>query len=286
MKNRKDGIRVKNLDGMHRLMVHIKPYRADSDVYINTNVDVTEMVKYVEKLKKQDKYKDLTYFHVFCTAIGKLIYNRPLLNRFIINRRFYDRKFVNLSFVAKREFTDSSEENFSSLKIEENDNLLSLSQKISGKVKSVRESKLNSADDFMDKFGKLPVGLLRVLCSILKFADNHDLIPESLTKNSIYHSSVIITNLGSINCGAIYHNLTDFGTNSILVAVGKIKDEPVVINGKVEIRKMCEFGINLDERIADGFYFTKSLEYFNYIMSHPESLEENANVAINLKKPE
>ena len=112
MKNRKDGIRVKNLDGMHGLMVHIKPYRADSDVYINTNVDVTEMVKYVEKLKKQDKYKDLTYFHVFCTAIGKLIYNRPLLNRFVINRRFYDRKFVNLSFVAKREFTDSSEENF------------------------------------------------------------------------------------------------------------------------------------------------------------------------------
>lgn len=52
MKNRKDGKRVKNLDGMHGLITHIKPYRADSDVYINTKIDVTEMVKYVEKLKK------------------------------------------------------------------------------------------------------------------------------------------------------------------------------------------------------------------------------------------
>ena len=272
--NRRDGIKVKDLDGMHNLMLEIMPKRCDSDVYISAKIDVTNLVDYVNKLKKKEEYEHLTYFHTFCIAIGKLIYNRPLLNRFIINRRFYDRKFVNLSFVAKREFTDSSEENFSSLKIEENDNLLSLSQKISGKVKSVRESKLNSADDFMDKFGKLPVGLLRVLCSILKFADNHDLIPESLTKNSIYHSSVIITNLGSINCGAIYHNLTDFGTNSILVAVGKIKDEPVVINGKVEIRKMCEFGINLDERIGDGYYFVKSMKVFEYLLNHPELLEE------------
>ena len=284
MKNRKDGKRVKNLDGMHGLITHIKPYRADSDVYINTKIDVTEMVKYVEKLKKTKEYEHLTYFHVFSTAIAKLVYNRPLLNRFVINRRYYDRNFVNLSFVAKREFTDTSEENFSSLIIEKDDNLKTISDKISGKVKSVRQSKLNSADDFMDKVGKLPVGLLRIICSLLKFADNHDLIPQSLTKNSIYHSSVIMTNLGSINCGSIYHNLTDFGTNSILIAIGKITEEPMVVNGKIEIRKVCDFGINLDERIADGFYFTKSLEYFRYVLEHPELLEENANVAIDIKK--
>ena len=58
----------------------------------------------------------------------------------------------------------------------------------------------------------------------------------------------------------------------------------MVIDGKVEIRKVCDFGINLDERIADGFYFTKSLEYFRYVFEHPELLEENANVAIDLNK--
>ena len=282
--NRRDGIKVKDIDGMHNLMLEIMPKRCDSDVYISSKIDVTKLVEYVNKLKKKDDYKNLTYFHTFCIAVGKLIYNRPLLNRFVINRRYYDRNFVNLSFVAKREFTDTSEENFSSLIVEKDDNLKTISDKISGKVKSVRQSKLNSADDFMDKVGKLPVGLLRIICSLLKFADNHDLIPESLTKNSIYHSSVIMTNLGSINCGSIYHNLTDFGTNSILIAIGKITEEPMVINGKIEIRKVCDFGINLDERIADGFYFTKSLEYFRYVLEHPELLEENANVAIDIKK--
>ena len=137
MKNRKDGKRVKNLDGMHGLITHIKPYRADSDVYINTKIDVTE----VEKLKKTKEYEHLTYFHVFSTAIAKLVYNRPLLNRFVINRRYYDRNFVNLSFVAKREFTDTSEENFSSLIVEKDDNLKTISDIRQSKKRSPKQIK-------------------------------------------------------------------------------------------------------------------------------------------------
>lgn len=238
MTNRKDGIRVKNIDGLHGLIAHIKPSRADSDVYINTKIDVTELVKYIDKLKAKKKYEKLTYFHAFCIAVGKLFYNRPYLNRFIIGKKFYDRKFINISFVAKREFTDNSEENFSVINIDENDNIFSLSNKISKQVSSVRTSKTNDADNFINKIGKLPKWIKNILVSILRFADNHDLIPTNLTNNSIYHSSIILSNLGSINCGAIYHNLTDFGTNSILMTIGKIKEEPVVIDGKIEIRKI------------------------------------------------
>lgn len=282
MRNRKDGKCVKNLDGMHGLMVHVKPYRADSDVYINQKMDVTKLVEYYEKIKMNNEEIKTTYFHMFCTALGKTIYNRPLLNRFVINKKYYDRNEIKISFVAKREFTDESEENFSVITIDENDNLISLRDKISGQVKSIRTSNLNSADKFMDLVGKLPKFIKNIIVAIVKFADNHDLLPASLTNDSIYHTSVIVSNLGSIKCGAIYHNLTDFGTNSILITIGEIKEEPVVIDGKVEIRKLCEFGANLDERIADGFYFAKSLKIFEHILQNPELLEEDANTEIKL----
>ena len=45
-------------------------------------------------------------------------------------------------------------------------------------------------------------------------------------------------------------------------------------NGKEEIRDIVEFGINLDERIADGAYMAKSVNLLNYIMTHPETLDE------------
>lgn len=281
--NRKDGIKIKNLDGMHSLIPFIMPKRVGSDVYINTNIDVTEMVNYVENLKKDEKYKNLTFFHIFCTAIGKTVYNRPLLNRFIINKNFYDRKEITLAFVAKKQFTDTSEEVFKVITIEKKDNLFTLSKKISQDVKEVRSSKTNNTDDFINNIGKLPKFIRWFLIKLIKFADNHDLLPQSLTKNSIYHSSILLSNLGSINCGGIYHHLTDFGTNSIILTIGKIKDEPAVIDGKVKVRKMCEFGINLDERIADGFYFAKALNLFKYILENPKLLEEDANSKITIE---
>ena len=51
-------------------------------------------------------------------------------------------------------------------------------------------------------------------------------------------------------------------------------------NGKKEIRKLCEFGINLDERIADGYYFAKSVKVLQYIFDNPELMETRADEKI------
>jgi pyruvate/2-oxoglutarate dehydrogenase complex dihydrolipoamide acyltransferase (E2) component len=62
--------------------------------------------------------------------------------------------------------------------------------------------------------------------------------------------------------------------------MGEIKDEVVVINGKEEIRKIVEFGVNIDERIADGYYFAKSIKLLEYILNNPKLLEDNINEKI------
>ena len=55
-------------------------------------------------------------------------------------------------------------------------------------------------------------------------------------------------------------------------------------NGKKEISDVCDFGINIDERIADGVYFAKSLNLLQYIFDNPELLDEKASEKINEKK--
>lgn len=281
MRDRRDGKRVKNIDGMHVLMPYLKPNRCDSDVYINYKLDVTELVKYVEKKKKENPDTKLTFFHVFVTAMGKVMYNRPLLNRFVVNKQYYDRNNVSISFVAKGEFTDESKEFMSTIFIEENDTLDTVRQKLTDKVTKVRKSSNNSTDKAVDLVGKLPKFIRDITMGIFLFMDKHDLLPKSLCEDNIYYSSVLVSNIGSLGCGAIYHNLTDFGTNSILVTIGNIRKEQVVTKeGKKEIRDICEFGINLDERIADGFYFIKSIQLLEEIFNNPEKLEETANTKI------
>ena len=152
--------------------------------------------------------------------------------------------------------------------------MIDIKNKISGTVKKVRNNSKNGTDDAVNVVGKLPRFLRVFVMWLLKKLDNHGLIPYSLIENDIYHSSIILSNLGSIDCNAIYHNLTDFGTNSILMTIGKIHKEQVVMeDGKVEIRDVCDFGVNVDERIADGVYFAKSIKLFEYILQNPKLLE-------------
>lgn len=265
--NRRDGKRVKDIDAMHVLMPYIKPNRCDSDVFINQKLDVTELVKYYEEMKLKDN--DLTYFHLFITLIAKTIYNRPLLNRFIVNKKYYDRNDVLIAFTAKVNYEDTSKEILKVIKINPEDNLFSIKEKTLKAVSDVRNAKEEGTNSIMNIIGKLPSFLISLVVKVVKYMDRHDLLPKSLINDNLYYSTCIVSNLGSIKSSAIYHNLTDFGTSSILATFGEIKEE----NG----RKYAEAGINIDERIADGVYFVKSVKLMQDILNNPKCLEGNVN---------
>lgn len=281
-KDRKDARRVK-MPAMLRIMTYISN-RQDSYVYINKKVDVTDLVKYMQK--KKEKNPELTYFHAFSIAFAKVIYNRPKLNYFIMNHRCYERNDVILSFVAKVSFDDKSKEVMTLIKVDPEDNIMDMSRKIKEKVDKFRKKKeQNSTDDSLDLLGKLPNWSLKYFVApIAKWMDRHDLLPKSLSNELIYNSTAILSNLGSIKCGAIHHHLMDFGTNSIVVTIGDIHKEPLVVNDKIEIRDVVEFGITLDERIADGVYMSKAVNLLDYILKNPKTLEGKANEIIEEKK--
>lgn len=278
--------RIRNISGMTQIMIDLKPNRSVSDVYINQDMDVTNLCKYVEKQKSEGK--EITYFHAFVTAIAKVIYNRPLLNRFVANRHVYEHNDIVISFVAKIAFEDTAEEMMILLKIDPEDNLESIGRKIKEKVASIRNNKKVSkkgANNAIDILGKLP-NIIRIpVVGLLKWTDKVGILPASLIEDNIYYSSMIVSNLGSIGCGAIFHNLTNFGTCSSLATMGEIAPKAIYDEkGNKTIKKVCPFGINLDERIADGFYFAKSLQLMQYIFDNPELLEGDANDQIVINK--
>lgn len=279
--DRRDGKKIK-MNGFDRFLYYLKPRRSDSEVYISKTIDVTNLVEYMKEKKKENE--KITYFHLFCMAIGKVIYNRPLLNRFLIGGCKYQRNDVTISFVAKTDFSDTAREFLTVIKVLEDDKLDDISKRITEDVKKIRSNKESHTDDFVNKLGKLPKFVMAIIVWFIKRLDNHDLLPSSLTKNSIYHSSILVSNLGSIHCDGIYHNLTNFGTNSILLTIGEIKEDVRVVDGKIEKRYVCDLGITLDERIADGVYFAKSVNLLEYILDNPSLLEDKASDKIVIDK--
>ncbi len=283
--DRNNARRVKNISGMSQILIDLKPNRSVSDVYINQEFDVTNLCKYIENTKKTNK--DLTFFHAVLLATGKLLYNRPYLNRFVSNRHMFEHNDIVISFVAKVAFEDKAEEIMILVKVDEDDNIFSISKKIKNKVDLIRKNKLikkKGANFAIDTLGKLP-NIIRVpIVGIFKFLDKKGLLPGFLVEDNLYYSSIILSNLGTLHCGAILHNISDFGNSSGLATIGEIKEKEIIINGKKEIRKVCDFGINLDERIADGYYFVKSLQLLQYIFNNPKLLENSASEKIKIKE--
>ena len=284
--DRKYARRVRDITGMAQIMIDIKPNRSISDVYINQDMDVTELCKYVESLKKKGEH--ITYFHVFVTAIAKLIYNRKLLNRFVSNRHVFEHNDVVISFVAKVSFDDHAEEMMILIKIDPEDNVYTISKKILDKVDAIRNSKKISkkgANNAIDVLSKLP-NIIRIpVVGLLKWMDRKGCLPASLVEDNLYYSSIILSNLGSIGCGAILHNITDFGACSSLGTMGEIANKEIILeNGKKKQIKVCPFGVNLDERIADGYYFAKSLKMLQYFFDNPSLLEERVDAKVVMEK--
>ena len=274
------------MGGMEQILIDLKPNRNEADVFINTGVDVTNLVDYITKKKKEGYH--YTYFHAFVLALAKTIYNRPKLNRFVQNRHMFEHTDVVIAFVAKVEFNDHAKELMLQIPISPDETLDSLSNKIREKVEAIRnkknKNKEKGANSAIEVLGRLP-NIIRVpLIGLLKQMDKWGWLPRSLQEDDIYFSSAIITDIGSLKSDSIYHNNTNFGTCSSITAIGEIKDKIVIQDGSEKKIKSCNFGINFDERIADGFYLIKSFKLLEYILNNPELLEERADKKIEIKE--
>lgn len=272
---RRDAYKVKDIHGVQNILIDFKPNRCDSAVYMNRKIDMTNFVKFMKKKKKE--IDGLTYYHGIVDVMAKAIYSRPYMNRFIAGRTMYMHKDVSLAQTIKVEFEDNSVEMLMVLKIDPEDTLLDISRKTKEKVDIIRQKKLESkgnANGAADTLGKLPKFLRVPIVGFMKYLDSHGMLPKSITDDNLYYSSAILSNIGTFKVGAIYHNLTNFGTASSLITFGEIVEE----NGKWYM----EMGATIDERIADGFYFCKALKLIEYIFDTPELMLEPAGNKVSI----
>ena len=268
--DRRDGTKIRDIHGIQNIMIDFKPNRCDSSVYMNTKIKMTNFVKYMDKKKKD--IEGLTYYHGIVDIMAKTLYSRPYLNRFIAGRTMYMHNDVSLSFTMKVEFEDDSIETILVIKIDPEDTLEDISRKTKEKVDNVRKKKMSQdkdANDAANLVGKLPKPLRIPIVGFIKWLDKHGWLPQSFINDNIYYSSAILSNLGTFKVGAIYHNLTNFGTASSLITFGEIKKE--------NDEYYMELGATLDERIADGFYFCKALKLIEYMFDNPEIMMEPAS---------
>ncbi len=276
MGDRKDGRLIRELDPMHFITPLLYPNRCDNEAYISLKVDLEAINSYVARLNKADPDFRYTMFHIIVAAVIKVITLRPKMNRFIANKNFYQRNEVSASFVVKKQFSDQAEEGLAFIHAVPDSTLFTIRDDLKKQITTVKkEGAVDASSDAMDMFNKMPRFLSKFIVWVITRLDRHGWVPQSLIDTDPYYSSVVLSNLGSIKLKSGYHHLTNWGTCSLFCIVGEKKTAPVYSpDGTYVMRESLDLGLTVDERLADGYYYAKSIRLLSYLLQHPEELEK------------
>lgn len=273
--DRRDGRLLRELDSLHFITGIIYPNRCDNEAYISLRVDLTAMNEYLAGLNETETEFPYTMFHIVVAALIKTITLRPKLNRFIVNSNFYQRNEVSASFVVKKQFSDKGAEALAFLHSREDFCLQDVHQYIRSQVTECRSEKVDSSTENMDILNKLPRWLGKAAVKFIMFLDKHGWVPQDMIATDPYYSSVVLSNLGSIKLKCGYHHLTNWGTCSLFCIIGEKALRPLFDDqGQATMRETLDLGLTIDERLADGYYYSKSVRLLKYLLEHPWELEK------------
>lgn len=283
MGDRFDATLVREIDPLHWFMPYLYPNRADNEAFIREEFDLTNLETFLEKKNAGlDKAHRYTIFHAVCAAIVKTFTLRPQMNRFIKGCRLYQRDDLSLGFVVKKQFKDNADEGLAFIKFPPETTIDSLHGRIMQEIFECRSDKLDNSTKGMEMFTHLPRWLMRIAIFILHRLDFYGKVPYDLIKADPNYASVFLTNLGSIKLNAGYHHLSNWGTTSVFVVIGEKARKPVFReDGTFEMRTMLDVGITLDERIADGYYYAKTVRLLKKLIENPELLDRPANEEVD-----
>ncbi len=273
--DRKDGKLIRDIDCMHYCMPLMWPDRTTCEAYMSFKINLQNAEAYIKAKNEELKEKtDAQYsiFQLIIAAILKTITIRTKLNRFVANKNYYQRNEVTAGFVVKKSLSDESEETFARVVALPTDTLATLHNKINEQIKFCK-----THDDPSTQSMRLiqKIGLKHIISKVARWLDRLGLMPNSIIKTDPFYTSVILSNLGSIGLDIGYHHLTNWGTTSIFMVVGKKDKRPYFDSkGKMEIKKTIQISLTIDERIADGYYYTKSVKLLKKLIENPSLLEK------------
>lgn len=286
-RDRRDAYYLRDADSMHVIMPYVMPNRCANEALLSQDFDITEIDRYITARNAENPSFKYTWFHIICAALVKTILLRPKLNYFISGYRLYERKDIEVAFTVKRKFEDNSEEALARFIVDKDGG--NLIEQVHSFVESfvTKVRKHNRTEGITNKFNfyqALPRPFFRFFVWILRRMEYHGIYPESLKKDDPCYSTVYVTNLGSIKMSADYHHVFEWGTNSFFVVMNEMKTIPFYNeDGTFEMKPTIRLCFTIDERIADGFYFAKSIKYFNHLLQHPELLEQDASTPIDIE---
>jgi len=272
--DRKDGRLLRSIAPFYKFMPYIMPERSDGCNQYEESFEIGALDKRLRELRVEG-YKGIGILHFLIAAYVRGISMLPGVNRFIAGRRIYAANSIIVVMTVKRSLSIDATETTIKVKFEPTDTIFDVYRKMNEKIEEIKAGDgNNNTEDVAEALTKAPRFLLRFAIQLLRIMDYFGWLPEALTDASPFHGSMIITDLGSLRIGPIYHHIYNFGTLPVFISFGaKRTAYEVNRRGEVEKKKYVDLKLVMDERTVDGHYYAQFLQAYRYMFQHPEIVE-------------
>ena len=270
--HRSDGKKVKNLEPIFRVIPSVMIERSDAQVYFKQDIPLKTIDEYIER-KAQEGIR-MSYMNIIYAGIVRIINERPKLNRFVMNGTTYQRNKIFVSLSIKKSLTDEGQETVVKIPFNGTENIFEIKEKVDSTIEKNKDiATSNKTDKLVKILNIIPNKLILWTVRILNFMDKHGIMPKAVIKASPFHTSVFLTNVGSLGIDSIYHHIYNFGTTSLFFSMGKKKKSYIYEDDEIKEEKCITIAFVGDERICDGHYYASSFKQLNKYLKKPELLE-------------
>jgi len=267
---RADGKRLKKVDPMYTVASYIMSSRSDAMNMITLDIPYDPIQDYLNKKRKEEN--NISHMAVIISAYLRTVAEFPELNRFIVNSKAYARNEYAVAMVVLSG-AKNDQGTMSKMYFDINDTIFDINKKINDYVEANRETPEKNGTEKIIKFLLSVPGLCRFGVGLFKILDRYGLLPKFIIDMSPFHNSLCISNLISIRTNLIYHHCYNFGTTSVFITMGNLREVPKKKGEEIFLERSIPLGVVMDERICSGSYFAHAFRKMKKYLKNPELLE-------------
>lgn len=272
--DRRDGYKIRTLPPMQYIAVSIMHKRNDAQNLFAASTDYGYLEEYIRQ-KREHGLTGFGFMHIIVAAYVRMVSQRPALNRFIAGWKIFKRHEIILSMMVKKNMKVNAQESAIKVRFQPTDTAEDVYYRMEEAIKvATQEGDSNTFDNVARVVNYLPSILLRWFVAFMQFLDFFGIMPKVVEEASPFHSSIYISNLGSLGIPPIYHHLYNFGNTPMFITFGaKRKENFLNADGTVTQRNMVDYTVVTDERITDGHYLATALKGLEKIFKNPKMLD-------------
>ncbi len=274
MTDRKDGRRLRTISPLFQLSPFTVLDPGDGANSFTDTADLAAIESWL-RARRREGDENMALVHVVIAAYVRMLALRPAMNRFVSGRFIYARDNIDIVLSSGGSGTaDASGMSFT-VRFQPSDTIYDVYRKINARLDNLR------ADQSADRLERLaatlvktPRFILRFAIGVLRWLDYHGWLSRTLTEKSPYHGSAYISDEGAFHLPPVRRSLNQLGSLPVYLSLGRVRTQTELDkNGQVQEKKVLDYAVSYDSRIADSAYIGSAFRYFRYYLANPEVLE-------------